>query len=100
MSCVVKQKEQGQRREMCKENMPGVTEGNNDMDTSIGGADVSDAEKAGRMPCITERSNDADTCTGGASMSYAEKAGSVQFIESRQCYETKEEKRKFIRESF
>ena len=55
-------------------------------------------------PCVTERSNDAETRIGGASVRNAEKAGrkadSVQSLGNRQCYETEEEKRKFIRESF
>ena len=72
-SCVVKQEEQGQGPEMRKENTPGVTERINDTDTSIGGADVSDAEKAGWTLCVTERSNATDTRIGVD----AEKAGSI-----------------------
>ena len=50
------------------------------------------------------RSNGGDTRIGSASVRNAEKAGlkadSVQSLGNRQCYETEEEKRKFIRESF
>ena len=76
LSCVVKQEELGQRPEMHNENTLCVTERSNDVDTHIGGASVRNAEKAGR------------------------KADSVQSLGNRQCYETEEEKRKFIRESF
>ena len=55
-------------------------------------------------PSVTERINDAETGIGSTSVRYAEKAGrkgdSVQSIGSRQCYETEEEKQKFIRERF
>ena len=55
-------------------------------------------------PCVTERSNDSDTGIGGASGRNMEKAGlkadSVQSLGNRQCYETEEEKCKFIGESF
>ena len=50
MSCVVKREEQGQQLEMRKKITPGVTERSNDMDTSIGGAGVINAEKAGQTP--------------------------------------------------
>ena len=56
------------------------------------------------MQSITGQINDMETWIGGASVENAEKAGpkadSVQSIENRQCYETEEEKQKFIRESF
>ena len=75
-SCVVTQEELGQQLEKGQENMQSVTGQINDAKTCIGGASVGKGEKAGR------------------------KADSVQSIENRQCYETKEEKRKFICESF
>ena len=40
------------------------------------------------------------SCIGSASRHDAEKAGSVHSINSRQCYDSKVEKQKFIRESF
>ena len=63
----MKCEEQGQKPEMRKNMMPGVTERSNDAGTSIGGAGVGYAEKAGRTPCVIERSNVADTCIGRAS---------------------------------
>ena len=78
----------------------GVTERSYDAGTSIGGAGVNYAEKAGRTPCVIERSNAEDTFIGGASRHNAVKADSVHSIESRQHYEIKVEKRKFIHESF
>ena len=38
------------------------------METGVGGASRSNAEKAGRTPCITEPSNARDTCIGGAGL--------------------------------
>ena len=70
-SCVVTQEELGQQLEKPKENTHSVTGWINDTDTCIGSASVGNAKKAGR------------------------KADSVQFIESRQCYETEKEKQKF-----
>ena len=57
------------------------------------------------MQSVTGQSNDTEhTCIGGASRGKSEKAGrkagSVQSIENRGFYETKEEKRQFICESF
>ena len=75
-SCVVTQAELGQLQEKFKEDTQSVTRRINDTETRIGGASVENMEKAGR------------------------KADSVQSIVNRQCYETKEEKRKFILESF
>ena len=40
------------------------------------------------------------TCIGGASGGEAKKAGSVHSLGNRQTYQTQEEKRNFIRESF
>ena len=71
----MKQEELGQRPEMRRENTPCVKEGSNNAETRIGGASVRNTEKAGR------------------------KADSVQSLGNIQCYETEEEKRKFIRES-
>ena len=85
----MKREEQGQQPEMRKKITPGFTEQSNDMDTSVGGAGVSYAEKVGWTLCVIEWSNDADTCIGGASRRDAEKTGIVQSIESRQCYETR-----------
>ena len=96
----MKQEELGQRSEMHKKNTPCITERSNDADTRIGSASVRDVEKAGRTLSVTERSNDTDTCIGGSSVRNAEKAGRVHSLGSRHCYETKEEKCKFIRESF
>ena len=76
ISCIVTQEELGQHPEKRKENTQSVTGRINDADTRIGGTSVGNAEKAGQ------------------------KADSLQSIENRQCYETKKEKRKFIRESF
>ena len=77
MSCVVMLAEQGQLPEKHKEAMQSVTGQSNDTEhTCIGGAIRGKSEKAGR------------------------KAGSVQSIENRGFYETKEEKRQFICESF
>ena len=78
-SCVVKCKEQGQQPEMRKNMTPGVTEQSNYAGTSIGGAGVGYAEKAGWTPCLIEWSNAADTCIGGASRHDVEKAGSVHY---------------------
>ena len=61
---------------MHKEDTQSVTGWSNDTDTSIGGAGVGDAEKAGR------------------------KADSVQSIENSKFYETERQKRQFICESF
>ena len=99
-SCVVKCEEQGLQLEMRQNMTPGITEQSNDAGTSIGGAGVGYVEKAGRTPCVIERSNAGDTCIGSASRQDVEKAGSVHSIDSRQCYETEVEKRKFICESF
>ena len=52
------------------------------------------------MQSVTRQINDTETHIGGASVENADKAESVQSIENRQCYETEEEKRKFICESF
>ena len=87
----MKQEDQDQQPRMPKENTPVVAKG------STG---TSDAEKAGRTPCVTERSYDTDTCIGGDIRSNTEEAGSVPSVDSRQCYESTEEKQKFIRESF
>ena len=76
MSCVVIQEELGQQPEKRKKNTQRVTGRINDTETHIGGASGGNAEKAGR------------------------KADSLQSIENRRCYETKEEKRNFILESF
>ena len=54
-SCVVKCEEQGQQLEMSKNMTPGVTERSNDVGTSIGGAGVGYAGKAGCTPCVIER---------------------------------------------
>ena len=75
-SWVVTQEELGQRPEKCKENTQSVTGRINDVETHIGSASVGKVEKAGQ------------------------KADSVQSIDNRQYYETENEKRKFIRESF
>ena len=95
-SCVVKQEELGQQPGLRKKNTPSI----NDAETCVGGASRSDAEKAGRTPCVTGRSNATDTCIGGASGCNTKKAGSVHSIGNRQSYETQEERRNFIRESF
>ena len=62
------------------------------------------AERCDATQSIGRTSYDTDTHTGGASVDDTEKAGwkadSVQSIESRQSYETKEEKCQFICESF
>ena len=76
MSCVVTQEELGQRPEKCKEDTLWITRRSNDAETCIGDASGGNTEKAGR------------------------KADSIQSIENRQCYETEEEKWKFISESF
>ena len=75
-SCIVTQEELGQRPEKREENTQSVTGGINDEKTPIGSASVGNSEKAGW------------------------KEDSVLAIENRQCYETEEEKRKFIIESF
>ena len=77
-SCVVKQDEWGQQLELCKKVTPSI----NDAETCVGGANRSDAEKAGWTPCVIERSNAPDTCIGGASRRDAEKAGSVYSIDN------------------
>ena len=76
MSCIVTQEEQGQTPAMRITATQSVTGTSNDMGTRIGGSRVGDAEKA------------------------SWKADSVQSVENRKSYETKEEKRPFIRESF
>ena len=75
-SCLVTQEELGQRPQKRKENTPCVAERISDEETGIGSTSVRNAEKTDQ------------------------KADSVQSIESRQCYETEEEKQKFICESF
>ena len=54
--------------------------------------------------CVTGPSNDGETCIGGASGGNAEKAcrkaDIILSLKNRQSYETEEEKRKFICESF
>ena len=75
-SCIVMQAEQGQTPERHKEDRQRKIGWSNDMDTSIGGSSVGNAEKAGQ------------------------KADSVQSMENRQFYKTKGEKHQFIRESF
>ena len=70
------QKELGQPTEKRRENTQSVTGRINKAETRIGGASVGNAEKASR------------------------KADRVQSIENWQCYETEEEKQKFIHESF
>ena len=76
MSCVLKQAEQGQLPEKHKEDRHSVTGQSNDTDTCIGSTSGGNTEKAGQ------------------------KADSVQSIENRRCYETEEEKCKYINESF
>ena len=65
----MKQAEQGQLPEKCKEDTQSITGRSNDTDTHIGSASGGNTEKAGR------------------------KAVSLHSIENRQFYETKEEKR-------
>ena len=77
MLCVVTKEDVGQQSEKRKENT--VTERSNRAETRIGGASVEDAEKV-------EKAGQNIEC--------------VQTIENRQYYETEEEKRKFISESF
>ena len=69
------QAEPGQIPEKIKEDMKSVTVRSNATDTHIGSASGENAEKAGQ------------------------KAGSVRSRENRQCYKTKREKHRFIRES-
>ena len=70
------QAEQGQIPEERKEEKQGVTGQSSETNTHIGSSSGENAEKAGQ------------------------KAGSEKTIENRQFYETKEEKRQFIHESF
>ena len=78
-SCVVTQEILGQHSEKCNESTQSVKEDSNSAETSIGGASVEDTEKV-------EKAGQNIEC--------------VQTIENRQTYETEEEKRKFIKESF
>ena len=73
------QEDLGHQSEKCKENTKSVTGRSNSPETCIGGASVEDREKVEKA---------------------GQKVECVQTIESRQSYETEEEKRKFIRESF
>ena len=75
-SCIVTQKELGQRPEKHMENTQSIAGRINEADTGIGGASVENAEKAGW------------------------KADSLQTVVNRQSYETKEKKCQFICESF
>ena len=75
-SCLVMQKEVSQQPEKRKDNTQSITGRINDEETRIGGASVWHAEKASRKAVI------------------------VQSLENRQCYETEDEKQKFIIESF
>ena len=78
-SWVVTQEVLGQHSENGKESTQSVNENSNSAETSIGGASVEDAEKV-------EKACQNIEC--------------IQTIENRQSYETEEEKRKFISESF
>ena len=78
-SWVVTQEVLGQHSKKRKESTQSVNEDSNSAETSIGGASVKDAEKI-------EKAGQNMEC--------------VQTIENRQYYETEEEKRKFISESF
>ena len=78
-SCVVTQESLGQHFEKRNESTSSVSKDNNCAKTSIGGASVADVEKV-------EKAGQNIEC--------------VQTIENRQTYETEEEKRKFIKESF
>ena len=75
-SCVVTQEELSQQPEKRKEDTQCVTGWTNDVETHIGGASGGNTEKVGR------------------------KADIAQSIENRRCYETEEEKHRFIFESF
>ena len=62
------------------------------------------AERSDATQSVTGTSNDTDTRIGGASVGDTGKAGwkadSIHSVENRKFYETKEEKRQFIHESF
>ena len=73
------QEDLGQQSKMHNENTQGFTGGSNCAETWIGGYSVGNAKKVEKA---------------------GQKADCVQTIENRQSYETKEEKQKFIHESF